>query len=90
VLRTGVRWPVGRAGIRKPPVGLVKGMLNLSGKVRLGKVYSIGNYKDCLNVIVFSQGPLTLTCAIFGGTLAPPHGTLLCRGTPVKMYDYNA
>ncbi len=38
-------------------------MLNLSGKVRLGKVYSSSNYKDCYNVKVFSQGPLKLTCA---------------------------
>ena len=38
-------------------------MLNLSGKVRLGKVYLSSNYNDCHNVKVFSQGPLKLTFA---------------------------
>jgi len=40
-------------------------MLNLSGKVRFGKVYLSSDYKACHNVNVFSQGLLQLTCAKF-------------------------
>jgi len=40
-------------------------MLNLSGKVRLGKVYLKSNYKDCHIVKVLSQELLKLTCAWF-------------------------
>jgi len=40
-------------------------MQNLSGKVRLGKVYLSNNYKDCYNVKAFFQGPLKLTNAVF-------------------------
>ena len=38
-------------------------MLNLSGKVMLGKGYLSISYKDCHNVNVFCQGVLKLTCA---------------------------
>ncbi len=41
-------------------------MLNLSGMVRLGKVYLSRNYKDCHDVKVFSQGPVKLPCAAHG------------------------
>jgi len=53
----------GRAGVRKPPAGLGWGMLHLSRKVRLVKVYLSSNYKDFHDVNVFSQGPLKLNCA---------------------------
>ncbi len=36
-------------------------MPNLSGKVRFGKVYLSGNYKDCHNIRVFSKDLLNLT-----------------------------
>ncbi len=53
MLRTGVSWHPSRAGLGKLPAGLGWGMLNLSGKVRLVKVYLGSNYKDCHNVTVF-------------------------------------
>ncbi len=54
-------WPPSGLGLGSPQQG--QGMLNLSGTVRLGKVYFSSNQKDCQNVKVFSQGPLKLTCA---------------------------
>ena len=47
------------------PVGLGKGMLNWSGKVRLGKVLLSCNNKYFHNVLRFSQGPLKFSCAVF-------------------------
>ena len=46
-----------------PPAGLGKGMLNWSGKVRLGKVVSSCKNKYCHNVLIFSQGSLKFSCA---------------------------
>jgi len=50
---------------RRAPSRFRVGMLNLSGKVRFGKVYLSSDYKTCHNVNVFSQGLLQLTCAKF-------------------------
>jgi len=52
-------------------------MLNLLRKVRLGRVYLSSNYKDCLNLKLFSQGQLKLTCAsdwsLFSWSIGPEH-----------------
>jgi len=58
--------PVRTRPVGKPPEGVKAGDTKLLklGHVRLGKVYLLSsNYKDCHNVLVFSQGPLKLTCA---------------------------
>ena len=42
-----------------------EGMLNWSGKVRLGKVLSSCNSKYCHNVVIFSLGPIEFSCALW-------------------------
>ncbi len=45
----------GRARVGKPTAESGQGMLNLLGKVRLGKFYLSGNHKDCHNVKYFPR-----------------------------------